>query len=161
LTGFGIRAATPRDAPMLARLHVETWAETYRLILPRSEFAARPHEVRLAQWTGQIARGGSRIALASGLGFAQMGPQRDTAPEAKVYPDELYCLYVLARAHGTGLAQALLAFVRGAAPFTALVVEANERACAFYEKMGGRHLVTRSDRIGETAVTERLYGFGR
>ncbi|ROU02747.1 GNAT family N-acetyltransferase [Histidinibacterium lentulum] len=90
-----------------------------------------------------------------------MGPQRDPAPEARPYPDELYCLYVLARAYGTGLGQALLAFVRGAAPFTALVVEANARACAFYEKMGGRQLLTRADRIGGTPITERLYGFGR
>jgi len=161
LSGFGIRDATPRDARMLARLHVETWAETYRLILPASAFAARPLEARLAQWTGQIARGGSRIALAPGLGFAQMGPQRDPCPEAKPYPDELYCLYVLARAYGTGLGQALLAHVRGAAPFTASVIDANARACGFYDKMGGRLLLTRPDRVADTAITARLYGFGR
>jgi hypothetical protein len=104
-----LRPPTARDVPMLARLHVQGWEETYRGLLPPSEFDSHGLEVRLSQWSRQVAAGTSRIALAPGLGFAQMGPQRDRTEATAAYPDELYCLYVLREAHGTGLGAALLA----------------------------------------------------
>ena len=156
-----IRSATPDDAPMLARIHVQSWQETYHGLLPQSELDARPFEVRLAQWRGQIARGVSRIAALPGLGFAQMGPQRSSDAPVAGYPEELYCLYLLAEAHGTGQGLLLLNAVRGAAPFTALVLAGNARACGFYEKTGGRLLETRPDHIGHAEISERVYGFDR
>lgn len=120
---------------MLARLHVNAWEETYRGLLPDGEFKKRPYAVRLAQWQDQIARGTSRIAVAPDLGFAQVGPQRDDALRDE-WPEELYALYVLRRAHGSGLAQALLAATAGDRPFTALVLDGNDRALAFYRKTG-------------------------
>ena len=115
--------------------------------------------VRLAQWRGQIAAGTSRIAVLPGLGFAQMGPQRDTCPVARPYPEDLYCLYLLARAQRRGLGTALLGAVRRRRAFTALVLQENAGACAFYEAAGGRLIDTRPDRSGDAAVTERVYGF--
>ena len=157
--GIAIRPPAPRDVPMLARLHVQCWEETYRGLLPASDLAAKTLEVRLQQWSRILTQGGSRIALAPGLGFAQMGPQRERRPETAGYPDELYCIYLLRQAHGTGLGQALLDAVRGAAPFTAVVVEGNARACAFYEKQGGRLRGMRADRW-DGGLRERIYGFG-
>jgi len=156
-----LRPPTARDVPMLARLHVQGWEETYRGLLPPSEFDSHGLEVRLSQWSRQVAAGTSRIALAPGLGFAQMGPQRDRTEATAAYPDELYCLYVLREAHGTGLGAALLAAVRGGRPFTSMVLDENARACAFYEKQGGQLLATRPERLGETEISERIYGFGR
>ena len=158
--GEVIRPAVAADAPMLARLHVASWEETYAGLLPRSEFDARPYAVRLAQWQGQIAAGRSRIALVEGLGFAQCGPQRDGPLEAAGYPEELYCLYLLRAAQGRGLGRALMAAVTGAAPFTALVLATNTGAAGFYRALGGEEIDRRPERIGETPIEEIVFGFG-
>ena len=154
-----IRTPAPEDALELARLHVAGWGETYAGLLPQSEIDARTHALRLAQWQGAIAAGRSRIALIPGVGFAEIGPQRDDGLAAQGYTEELYCLYVLAAAHGSGAGAALLAAVAGPQPYTAVVLAGNARACAFYEKSGGRLLGTRTDGVGPAAITDRIYGF--
>lgn len=155
-----IRAARPADAPMLARLHVQSWRETYPGLLPETEIAARGYKVRLAQWRNQIARGDSRIALLPDLGFAQMGPQRDAGFARAGYPEELYCIYLLHAGQGRGQGRALLGAVRGEAPFTALVLAGNGPACGFYRAMGGTELLRRMDHVGLAATEEIAFGFG-
>ncbi|QQA42633.1 GNAT family N-acetyltransferase [Pelagovum pacificum] len=153
-----IRDVVPEDAPMLARLHVQCWRETYTGLLPEEEIAARPYEVRRAQWENQIAAGTSRIAVLPDLGFAQAGPQRD-GPLSTDWPEELYCLYLLKVGQGLGQGRTLFEAVRGQVPLTALVLDTNEVACRFYERAGGVLLETRPEHIGQVAISERVYGF--
>lgn len=145
---------------MLARLHVQSWQETYTGLLPDSEIAARDITVRTAQWTRQIASGNSRIAVLPELGFAQMGPQRDADFAAKGFPEELYCLYLLQSGQGSGQGRALVEAVAGERPFTALVMAENDRACGFYRAIGGRVLDRRLDKVGEAEIEEFAFGFG-
>ena len=155
---MSLRPANPDDAEALARLHVACWRETYRGLLPETEIAARDHAARLAQWQRQLSRKDSRTVIAPGLGFAQAGPQRDTALTAMGYADELYCLYLLQRAQGTGLGAALFRAVVDAGTATAaMVLDGNARACAFYAKMGGRWIDTRDEHIGAARIRERVY----
>jgi ribosomal protein S18 acetylase RimI-like enzyme len=71
------------------------------------------------------------------LGFAACGESRDVAGEG-----ELYSIYALPEAWGTGAAPALMAAVRGAlraSGFTTAslwVLEDNPRARRFYEREG-------------------------
>ena len=136
-----VRLATPGDAGMIARIHVAAWRETYPGLLPEEEIARRDFAMRLRQWENQIARGGSRIVVAPELGFAQAGPQRDET-RAEAWPRELYAIYILEAAKGTGIGAALLeaALADDPGPFTALVLVGNDRALAFYEKTGGRQI---------------------
>lgn len=148
------------DVEMLARLHVESWEETYDGLLPPEEIASQTIDTRRALWQSQVATDTTRIAVEPGLGFAQMGPQRDGALAEAGWEEELYCLYLLRSGQGRGLGRELLESVCGMVPFTALVLETNIRACAFYERQGGVHLETRPEHIGGTPIGERVYGFG-
>ena len=134
-----IRFATTDDVAELARVHVQAWRETYPGILPEAEIAMRDEAYRQKQWTSQLKAGGTRIAVAPGYGFAQMGPQR-AKDLATAYPDELYALYVLDVAKGTGLGLRLLKTVCESHVFTALALEGNERALAFYRKTGANQI---------------------
>ena len=154
-----IREATAADIDMLARLHVAAWRESYPGLLPEAEIAARTEDVRRAQWTRAFSTGRSRIWVAPDLGFAQAGSQRDDDMRQRGYPQELYALYVLRAGHGTGIGAALFNAVRSPRPMTALVIDGNARACRFYEKQGGRLILTRMDAVGESPTRERAYGW--
>ncbi|KAA9006144.1 GNAT family N-acetyltransferase [Histidinibacterium aquaticum] len=157
MTEHEIREARLEDASALARLHVECWDETYRGLLPDSEIDARDYEVRLPQWRRMLQEASTRVAFAPDVGFAQSGPQRDKRLSA--WPDELLALYTLHSAHGTGLGRALFERVRPERPFTAVVLAGNDRACAFYEKMGGQLIERRPEHIGHASITDLIYGF--
>lgn len=153
------RLAIPEDAADLARIHVRAWAETYAGLLPPDEIARRDEAARRAQWQAAIGRGGTRIVILPGRGFAQAGPQRDAALAAQGWPDELYALYLLADAQGQGLGRVLLRAALGPAarPFSALVIAGNVRASAFYARCGGRVLTERNEHVGMTAIVEAVY----
>jgi GNAT superfamily N-acetyltransferase len=139
MTRPAIRPARPGDAETLASIHVAAWRETYPGLLPEAEIARHDLPYRLRQWQAMLGRGDTRIALAGDLGFAQMGPQRDSAL-AEEWPEELFAIYLLRAAQGTGLGRALLEAVAGETPFTAFVLDGNARAMAFYRKTGAEIL---------------------
>jgi GNAT superfamily N-acetyltransferase len=154
------RPPQPEDAPMLARIHIAAWQETYPGLLPDTEIArASDTRRRNTQWAAAIIRNDTRIALIDDAGFAQIGPQRDKGLAAMGYPEELWSIYLLRAAHGRGLGAALLHAALGPAPqpFTALVVDGNHPACTFYERMGARLLTIRDDAVGQTPIRERVY----
>jgi GNAT superfamily N-acetyltransferase len=156
------RAPRPGDAPMLARIHITAWLETYPGLLPDDEIArATSPDRRQAQWVATMARNDTRIALIDDLGFALVGPQRDHGLAALGYTEELWSIYLLRRGQGRGLGVRLLRTALGPAPqpFTALVVDGNHAACAFYERQGGRLFTIRDDAVGQTPIRERVYVF--
>lgn len=142
-----IRPAQPEDAERLATIHVTAWSETYPGLLPQEEIDRRDHAFRYRQWQGNLTRGVSRVAIAADVGFAEVGPQREN-DLAEAWPEELYALYVLKAAQGTGLGHALLASVAGRRPFTALALDGNHRALAFYRKTGATLLGRRPNAPG-------------
>ena len=78
----------------------------------------------------------SRLARDSGgriVGFGTAGPPRDEPPVAE---RELWALYLLARARGTGAADELLAAVLGPVPASLWVLQGNARGRAFYRRHG-------------------------
>lgn len=153
-----IRPARPGDADALAQIHVDAWAETYPGLLPAVALAQFDLPTRRAWWTCQLEKGTTRIRLAPGLGFAEMGPQRDPRLAPR-WPEELYALYVLRRAQGTGLGRRLLAAVDAGRPFTALVLEGNARAARFYEKSGARFAERR--KLDDGWPDDLLYAWDR
>lgn len=152
-----IRAATDQDAKDLAQIHVRSWAETYPGLLPAEEIAAYPYDLRLAQWQGVLARGGTRVVLIDGTGFAQIGPQREARFKPD-YPEELYALYLLGTAQGRGLGRALLRAALGPAPqpFTAVVLASNARALGFYTRIGGQQV---AQMRGEDGLEDLVLGW--
>ncbi len=163
-----VRPAIRADAPVIGRVHAQSWQETYPGIVP-DDVLARVSAARNAErWAGRLGDpaygGGVFVATddAGGVvGFAQGGPERDGIPG---YTGELYALYLLRSAKGRGMGRALVRAVAGwLAPQgrIAMVVwtlAANTSARRFYERLGGQYLVTKQIEIGKT-LDEVAYGW--
>lgn len=141
---FVVFPAGPSDAEDLARVHVASWRETYRGLLPDA-FLARMSE---AGFTRRFHRAltypGDSITLAAAdryglVGYAQGGPSRRAAPGEA----EIATLYVLRQAQGQGLGARMMAetaralAARGATSLMISVLRDNIRARGFYEHLGG------------------------
>lgn len=97
--------AGPADAEDLARLHVQSWRETYQGLLPDSFLGRMSVPVYARRFAASLIRPGEKEATLiaadrSGLvGYAAGGPSRSKrAGEA-----EVTTLYVLRTAQGHGL----------------------------------------------------------
>ena len=154
-----LRPATTDDVPLLAHIHVTAWQETYAGILPAEVIAAQTIAKRTSFWRKAISEDLGRVWLLGDVGFAHFGPQREQEWPACGYPEELYAIYLLRLAQGSGHRLLKAAYGPDGQPFTACVLTQNKRACAFYEKLGGHILTTRRERIGTIAISEHVYGW--
>ena len=160
-----VRPPEPADAAAMARLHVDTWSETYRGIMPDDLLDAPDLlDRRQRMWTQILAEAApkkftSAVAESDGrmVGIAMTGPPEnnsgppendggsndDDGPEhsqsgaARPESRHLYVLYAYRSMHGTGVGQDLLDAVIDPSVTTALwVADPNPRAQAFYSKNG-------------------------
>jgi ribosomal protein S18 acetylase RimI-like enzyme len=133
-----IARPTPDDLEELGRVHVQVWREAYAGLLPATYLAGLDPTLAAERWR---ARFGSSSQIGWWLahdeegiaGMATSGPPRDDPPPA---PLELYAINVLSRAHGSGLADDLMAHAVGDRPSYLWVLEGNDRALAFYRRHG-------------------------
>ena len=137
-----VRKAVADDVPQMARLHVETWRETYRGLMS-DEILDYPGSISRRElfWAAAITNplyAHHRIAVAERaegmVGIAMAGPPADTDA---VWTSQVYVLYTYASVFGLGAGAALLDAV--VAPATAAclwVADPNPRAQAFYLKQG-------------------------
>ncbi|RAK59498.1 GNAT family N-acetyltransferase [Phenylobacterium hankyongense] len=135
----------PSDAEALAHVHVTSWRETYRGLLPDA-FLARMSEVGYARRFRRTLTHPqpNEVTLAAAdrfglVGYATGGPsRRGTAGEG-----EISVLYLLRSAQGHGLGQQLMAQTaralqaNGARSLMLSVLRDNIRARGFYEHLGG------------------------
>jgi ribosomal protein S18 acetylase RimI-like enzyme len=163
-----IRAAAPSDAPAIGRIHVASWRETYRGMLPDHFLDNLSAVVRAAMWQGALERDPPVLLfvgqLASGelVGFAGGGPRRGDAPP---YDAEVYAIYVLRAARHAGCGRRLLAALaaalraRGFKSLCLWVLRENAHARRFYERLGGQVVGERTEVDGEQAFDEVAYGW--
>jgi ribosomal protein S18 acetylase RimI-like enzyme len=135
-----IRAAARDDIPGLARVHVQSWLETYGGLVPQEILDAITLESRVAQWERTFDQPhGIFVALESDvvIGFASCGAAQDLQADG-----ELYTLYLLNshqhRGFGRGLWNAVLEFARarGWESMVVWVLESNILAQGFYKHSG-------------------------
>ena len=137
-----VRPARVEDAVAMARMHMQSWQETYRGLMS-DHVLDDPGLVAARErfWTTVLSDEryrASRAVLAERdgavIGVALAGPAED--PES-VGVTHLYVLYVLAAEHGSGAGSALLnAVLPPQEPATLWVADPNPRAQAFYRKHG-------------------------
>ena len=137
-----VRMARPADSAGMARVHVASWQETYRgmmsdEILDDPDFLNR----RERFWSAALndpryARNRAAVAESNGevIGIAMSGPSE---VEDETVDSQLYLIYLMKSAHGSGAGQKLLDAVIGPQEAVGLWVAAhNPRAQAFHRRNG-------------------------
>jgi ribosomal protein S18 acetylase RimI-like enzyme len=133
-----VRSATRDDIPGLARVHVQSWLETYGGLVPQEILNAITLESRIEQWERMFDQPhGIFVALEDDqiVGFASCG----TAQDFLQADGELYTLYLLNSHQHRGLGRALWAAVLGFAQarkwesMVVWVLESNILAQGFYK----------------------------
>lgn len=170
---FTLAPATPDDAATLARLHVEGWQAAYGGIVDQDYLDSLSIEQRTADWQRWMAEDHipiiARDEAGNPAGFCDFGKLKTAPPGSSPirppYSAEIFGLYILPQywRHGLGTM-----FLRDAAQrlkekkhysLCLWVLEKNERACAFYKKMGGERCGKKDIEIGSSKVKEICYGW--
>jgi ribosomal protein S18 acetylase RimI-like enzyme len=140
-----VRVATVEDADAIARVHVDSWRETYSGLLSEQFFDASALEGRRRMWAGLLGLdpipGRVVVAERDGLlvGFAFAGSARHPDGMKGMEPARelhLFSIYLLTAEHGTGTGHALLDAAVEDQPAQLWVATENGRARAFYERHG-------------------------
>lgn len=143
MDSIAVRVARVEDAAGMAAVHVQSWQETYRGLVPDEVLDAPDFvERRKGWWVRAIsegAEGTTSVAVAEYagrvIGIASAGFPRD---DDATWPIELFVVYVLAAFQGTGTGARLLHSVIADSPAALWVADPNPRAQAFYRKHGFR-----------------------
>jgi len=145
MTAITYRNATVADAPLLSRIGAESFTETFGHLYTPENLAAFLTNHSVENWEMELTDPRYTIRLAEqdgeAVAFAKLGPPglpfEVTGPTA-----ELKQFYVLKPWHGSGVAQALMAWVmgearaRGAEQLYLSVFIDNHRAQRFYARYG-------------------------
>ena len=136
--------AGPGDAAALAQVHVQSWRETYRGLLPAQYLERMSEAAHAKRWRRQLAN-----ARASEVVLTAEGPGGLTAYCAGAIlaqgegEAEIFTLYLLKAVQGAGLGRRLFEMAarvleaRGARALTVWVLKRNQHAGGFYAHMGG------------------------
>lgn len=139
-----IRPARPSDAADIAAVHDSAWREAYRGVIPGAHLERMVMRRGPLWWRRSILRGNPVLVLDTGervAGYAGVG--RNRAPSLRV-EGEIFELYLEPTHQGLGFGAKLFKAARrdlserGLSGLVVWALADNERACAFYEKMGGR-----------------------
>lgn len=153
--------AGPGDSAGLARVHVQSWRETYPGLLPADYLDRMSVPLYARRWRHQLtrARPGELVLVAEGphglIGYGAGAFDDAAGPRA-----EVFTLYLLRSAQGFGLGRRLMetaarAFAgQGAQSLTLWVLAGNARARRFYHHMGGALAAERPVRGWGGGLTE-------
>lgn len=141
-TGFVVRPAQIQDVHQMARVHVDSWRDTYRGTM-RDAVLDDPKAVegRERFWTAALsdpryAQNRAAVVLSDDdvVGIAMAGPPLDDDAQ---WANQLYLIYVLARYQRSGAGTGLLTSVLPPEQDASLwVADPNPRAQAFYRSHG-------------------------
>lgn len=133
------------DAEAIARIRVESWQDAYAHILPFHVLARLDAQVDLERIRGRIERGGVFVAEIDDVvvGYATIAPPEVESIDTQF---QLFSLYFVPTAYGTGAAYALVAHVaaaildKGEERLSVWVFRDNLRARRFYDKLGAEYV---------------------
>jgi GNAT superfamily N-acetyltransferase len=157
-----IRNATIADQQAIARVHVDSWKETYAGLLPQDHLDDLGYRARESMWKA-LDPELTFVAEVDGaiVGFSNGGPERSGEP---AFSGEVYNLYLLHAHQRRGLGQDLFSRTVGALGEKGLngvlvwVLSANPSR-AFFEHLGGRLLRSQPITIFGAELEEVAYGW--
>lgn len=133
------------DAPLLARVHVDSWRAAYAGLAPASSVERFTYEAREAAFRASMAENAEEIYLVlekdRAVGLLGLGAARDTDLEA-CGAGEIWGLYLLPSYWHRGIGRRVMregeAILRGRGHQTIVlwVLEQNRRAIQFYQALG-------------------------
>jgi len=139
-----VRAATAKDAPRIAEIHVSGWRAAYRGVVPDPHLQRLSVDQRRLYWSSAIAEGEPTVRVAEGCdglaGWIAFGRSRDAGAAASA--GEIWAIYVSPDFWGRGIGRELLnraldeLRAGGFASVSLWVLAKNERACKFYSATG-------------------------
>lgn len=163
---FKIRRATPGDEETLARVHVQSWQEAYKGLVPQPYLDELPNELaeRTENWKRSFANPKRWIWVATVadkiVGFTIFGLPRDENREGYI---ELGAIYLLEKYKNQGIGFSLLStgfkFMteQGYQKAYCWVLEKNP-TIRFYERSGAKFSgQTKPDEIGGKNFNELAY----
>ena len=104
-----IRNSTEDDCEAIARVHVASWQSTYRGQIPEEFLNALSVPTRTELWKRLLTKEGYRVFVLEQSGeingFVSFGPSLDR--DAPANQGEVYAIYLLAKAQGSGAGKAL------------------------------------------------------
>lgn len=164
------RIAVPDDADAIAEVHVRSWQQAYRGLLPREYLDGLDPVRRAVGWRESLANQNppaqAAIVIADPgtiVGFAHVCPTRDDDEQGNPV-GELTSLYLHPDHWGRGLGHQLMGHAldlltqAGKSTATLWVLDRNLRAIQFYEANGWNpDGAIKHDTIADTPVTEIRY----
>lgn len=168
MSGFSIRPADVKDARGIASVHVTSWLETYRGLIPDGVLDSLSVEQRTKRWEQMLEDRNNTfnmafVALVDGqiVGFSSFGKEREGDP---VYSGELYAIYLLKEFHKLGIGRSLvresamrLLEMNIKSMLVWMLKENSSRK--FYEALGGTYLRDKPIEFGSTTLLESAYGW--
>jgi GNAT superfamily N-acetyltransferase len=164
-----IREAKPTDALGIAKVHVDSWRETYVGIVPDEYLARLSYKQREQVWQNLITTAPKRgadvlvVEYDEGriVGFADGGPARE---EVSSYESELYAIYILKKHQGKGLGTQLVSLItqrllKDGMNSMMLWVLSRNPYHHFYEALEGERFKRRYVVIGGAKFLELAYGW--
>lgn len=140
-----IRTATLEDVKDIATIHVLAWQAAYKGLIPQSYLNNLSIAKREQAWQNILnnSKKNTIVQEINGLvvGFANFGHTRDEDKDSTVI-GEITSIYLNPEYWRKGLGTALFEFIlrdmrnRKFTEVTLWVLDTNQRACSFYQKMG-------------------------
>lgn len=168
MTRVIIRAAGVEDAEGIAAVHVASWRETYRGMIPDAFLENLSVARRAAQWMSSLSDPSNIyhrafVAELDGqiVGFSNYGFPQEADEE---FDGELYAIYLLKFAQGRGIGRALFTEAAegllelGSSSMLVWVLKENPTR-GFYEHLGGMYLREKPIEIGGIELMEVAYGW--
>jgi ribosomal protein S18 acetylase RimI-like enzyme len=162
---ISIRRAKADDAMALSAVFEAAWREAYRGIIPGLTLEKMLSRRGPRWWRSTVSRGRPLVVLDIGqgvAGYVSYGRCRDRTLPADGEIDELY---LAPEYQGLGFGRRLFKAVRNdlrdreMPRMLVWALAANERACSFYEGLGGRTVARVEERIGGLPLVKLAYLF--